>query len=93
MEPIMAVNLSVKNVPDALAEQLRARAERNRRSLQRELLSILEAAVDGRVSTAALVAQPSRQLSIEEAAERARRLFPQGTRSSVAFIRAMRDSR
>ena len=89
----MGVNLSVKNVPDALAEQLRARAERNRRSLQRELLSILEAAVDKRVSTATLVPAPPRHLSIEEAAERARKLFPRGTRSSVDFIRAMRDSR
>jgi plasmid stability protein len=89
----MGVSLSVKNVPAALAERLRARAERNRRSLQRELLSILEAAVDERVSTAALVPAPPRHLSIEEAAERARQLFPQGTRSSVDFIRAMRDSR
>jgi plasmid stability protein len=32
------VNLSVKNVPDALAQRLRERAHRNRRSLQRELL-------------------------------------------------------
>jgi antitoxin FitA len=89
----VTVNLSVKNVPDALAERLRARAERNRRSLQRELLSILEAAVDERVSSATLVPAPPRHLSIEEAAARARKLFPRGTRSSVAFIRAMRDSR
>ena len=40
----MAVNLSVKNVPDALAARLRARAERNHRSLQGELMAILEAA-------------------------------------------------
>ena len=40
----MAVNLSVKNVPDALAAKLRARAERNHRSLQGELMAILEAA-------------------------------------------------
>jgi plasmid stability protein len=38
------VNLSVKNVPDALAAKLRARAERNHRSLQGELMAILEAA-------------------------------------------------
>ena len=30
----MPVNLSVKNVPDALADRLRVRADRNRRSLQ-----------------------------------------------------------
>ena len=89
----MSVNLSVKNVPDALADRLRARAERNRRSLQRELLSILEAAADERIPSATLVAARPRALSIEEAAARARKLFPQGTHSSVAFIRAMRDSR
>ena len=40
----MPVNLSVKNVPDALAAKLRERAERNHRSLQGELMAILEAA-------------------------------------------------
>jgi plasmid stability protein len=40
----MAVSLSVKNVPEALAAKLRARAERNHRSLQGELMAILEAA-------------------------------------------------
>jgi plasmid stability protein len=89
----VAVNLSVKNVPDALADRLRARAARNRRSLQRELLDILEAAVDERISTVTLAPTPPRNLSIEEAAARARKLFPQGTRSSVDFIRTMRDSR
>jgi len=89
----MPVNLSVKNVPDALADRLRVRADRNRRSLQRELLSILEAAVDERTPTAMLAAAPQRTLSIEEAAARARELFPHGTSSSAAFIRAMRDSR
>jgi plasmid stability protein len=41
---IMAVNLSVKNVPEALAAKLRGRAERNHRSLQGELMAILEIA-------------------------------------------------
>ena len=40
----MPVNLSVKKVPEALAARLRARAERNHRSLQGELMAILEAA-------------------------------------------------
>jgi antitoxin FitA len=39
------VNLSIKNVPDGVAEELRRRAERNRRSLQGELLVILEETV------------------------------------------------
>ncbi len=38
----MSVNLSIKNVPDQLAEQLRKRAARRHRSLQGELLAILE---------------------------------------------------
>jgi plasmid stability protein len=89
----MSVNLSVKNVPEALADRLRRRAERNRRSLQKELLSILEAAADERGVSAALAPSPPTSLSIEEVAERARRLFPRGTRSSVEVIRAMRDGR
>lgn len=40
----MAVNLSVKNVPAGLAAKLRERAERNHRSLQGEMMAILEAA-------------------------------------------------
>ena len=40
----MPVNLSIKNVPEALAAKLRERAERNHRSLQGELMAILEAA-------------------------------------------------
>ncbi len=40
----MALNLSIKNVPETLAKKLRERAERNHRSLQGELMAILEAA-------------------------------------------------
>jgi plasmid stability protein len=41
----MSVNLSIKGVPDALAERLRKQAARHHRSLQRELMAIIEAAV------------------------------------------------
>jgi plasmid stability protein len=93
MEPSMPVNLSVKNVPDELANRLRARAERNHRSLQRELLSILESATaEGNLSVT-LVPPAARALSIEEVVARARKRFPHGTPSSVADIRAMRDGR
>jgi len=51
----MAVNLSVKNVSEALATKLRERAERNHRSLQGELMAILESAASdpqmGRANT------------------------------------------
>jgi plasmid stability protein len=37
-------NLSIKDVPEDLAESLRQRAARNHRSLQGELMAIIEAA-------------------------------------------------
>jgi plasmid stability protein len=47
-------NLSIKDVPESLAEALRQRAARNHRSLQGELMSIIErAASDSCESTAA----------------------------------------
>jgi antitoxin FitA len=90
----VAVNLSVKNVPDELADLLRRRAAANNRSLQRELISILEAAVGHGTSSrrAATKNQPN-GLTIEELVERSRKLFPEGTESSVEFIRKMRESR
>jgi plasmid stability protein len=39
----MAVTLSIKNVPDDLARRLKERADSNHRSLQVELMAILEA--------------------------------------------------
>jgi plasmid stability protein len=89
----MTVSLSVKNVPAELAQRLRARAERNRRSLQRELLAILEAAADEHGALVAPTLPPRNKISIEELAARARERFPNGTESSVAYIREMRDSR
>jgi plasmid stability protein len=41
----MPVSLSIKAVPDDVAAALRKRAQRNHRSLQGELLDILESAV------------------------------------------------
>jgi plasmid stability protein len=44
----MPVSLSIKDVPDALARALRARAVRNHRSIQGELMDILETAIQPR---------------------------------------------
>ncbi|MGO8988726.1 MAG: FitA-like ribbon-helix-helix domain-containing protein [bacterium] len=41
----MAVNLSIKKVPDHVAKRLRGRAIKNHRSLQGELLALLEESV------------------------------------------------
>jgi plasmid stability protein len=96
MEPLaMPVNLSVKNVPDELAERLRRRASANRRSLQRELLSILEAAAGPSGMPRAVDGPevPRHFITIEELAKLTNRLFPNGTSSSVDYIRRMRERR
>ena len=41
----MAINLSIKKVPDHIAERLRNRAIKHHRSLQGELLAVLEESV------------------------------------------------
>jgi plasmid stability protein len=76
----MPVNLSIKNVPDDVAERLRERARRNHRSLQGELLSIIEDAV-----------RIPRQMTVEEVRERVRALGIKSTGDSTAIIRADRD--
>ena len=47
-------NLSIKDVPEAWAESLRQRATRNHRSLQGELMAIIEQAVTAGVDADAL---------------------------------------
>lgn len=79
-EKEMSVNLSVKNVPDDVAERLRARAKRNHRSLQGELLSILEEA-----------AGPERTVTISELLERGRRLGLSTPSESAQMLREDRD--
>jgi plasmid stability protein len=89
------VNLSIKNVPDALARKLRERAEANGRSLQREMLAIIEAVTDERRDpprAGATLRPPGERLSIEQVYDAARARFPAGTPSSVDFIRAQRDA-
>ncbi len=53
----MILNISIKNVPETLAAKLRARAALNHRSLQGELMAILEsAATDSHVLRAGTAA-------------------------------------
>jgi len=55
----MPVNLSIKGVSDDIAQQLRVRAARQHRSLQGELMAILEESVRGaqRLNPAELLAK------------------------------------
>ncbi len=74
------LTLSVKNVPTDLAQRLKARAARNHRSLQGELMAILEQA--GQVTT------------LSELVSLAHRLGVNGVSGdSAAIIRADRDAR
>lgn len=61
MKP-MPVNLSIKNAPDDVVHRLRQRAERHHRSLQGELLAIVEEAVrsDQTLTPAELLAEVRR---------------------------------
>ena len=77
----MSVNLSVKNVPDDVVEKLRKRAKRHHRSLQGELMVILEEATG-----------PTK-LSVNEAEERLRALGFRTGDDSTAWVRELRDAR
>lgn len=78
----MPVNLSIKNVPDETAEELRKRAARNHRSLQGELMAILEEA-----------AGKGRPMSPSEFLAGLRALGLQTPAESRAMIREDRDAR
>lgn len=100
----MSVNLSIKDVPDEVAERLRARAARNYRSLQGELMAIVEQASRGE-EPAVPAGEPVTRFgpgwqrgtkSIEQIAAEHRRLHPQPVRRgplAVDIIREDRDSR
>jgi antitoxin FitA len=79
----MSVSLSIKNVPDEVVQRLRERATRHRRSLQGELLDIVEQAAD----------QPP-ALAVDDIYQRVKRLrLPRGGPRSVDVIRKTRDGR
>jgi plasmid stability protein len=79
---MMPVNLSIKNTPDDIVSRLRARAQHNHRSLQGELLAILEDAV-----------RKEPVISVEEVLREVSRLGLKTGSDSVGFIRADRDAR
>jgi plasmid stability protein len=74
------MNISIKNVPKTLVEQLRVRAKQNHRSLQGELLNMLEQQV-----------KPSR-LNLDEVRWRLRELDFQTGDDSREIIRQDRDA-
>jgi plasmid stability protein len=81
----MPVNLSIKDVPDDVAEKLKQRARRNHRSLQGELRAIVE--------QAASAASANEKLTIGEALAHMRALGVRTKDQAVRLIREDRDSR
>ena len=77
----MAVNLSIKNVPDALADKLRRRADANHRSLQGELMALLESALGP--------ARPAREPNTDYAADAASRPAVASTEGERPTLRAI----
>jgi antitoxin FitA len=77
----MTVTLSIKKVPDKLVKRLRRKAAIHKRSLQGELLAVLEEA-----------ASPTR-LTVDELWQKVRRLGPPVPGDSTKMIREDRDAR
>jgi len=77
----MAVSLSIKDVPDSLARALRERAARNHRSVQGELMHILEGAL------------ADRPFRAQELVKRIQALGLQTEADGTATIRRDRDRR
>lgn len=77
----MPINVSLKNVPDEIMERLRQRAKTNHRSVQGELMAILEEATI------------SNKLSLEQAESRLKGLKLETGNDSTTWIRELRNAR
>ena len=98
-------NLSIKDVPEAWAQALRQRASRSHRSLQGELMAIIERALQEELNPGPGVVGFDRfghpvtrrgSRTIEQIAAEHRQRFPEPIRGgplAVDIIRADRDSR
>ena len=81
-ELTVPVNLSIKNVPDELAERLRRRALASHRSMQGELMAIPEEAL-----------REESPLTLQEVAKKVRELGLTTSDEAVQMIREDRDRR
>ena len=80
----MPVNLSIKNAPDEVVKRLKSRAARHHRSLQGELMSLIESAA--REEETGLLA-PS------QVVERLRAAGVRSPSESAEIVRRIRESR
>ena len=79
----MGVSISIKNVPAELVERLKQRAKANHRSLQGELMAMIDA----------MTRDKPRKLTIDEILENVRRVGLKTPNESTKWIREDRDSR
>ena len=77
----MTLTLSIKKVPESVVKRLKRRAVKHKRSLQGELMAVLEEATS-----------PT-HLTIDELRETVRRFGPPIPGDSAKIIRADRDAR
>ena len=77
----MTIDLSIKKVPEQVVERLRDRARRHHRSLQGELLVVLEESLS------------PRRLTVDEAYERVRQSGLRTGGEAVRMVREDRDAR
>jgi len=104
----MPVTLTIKQVPERIAERLRARAAASHRSLQGELMAVLEASLatprleqpqaayrSSRPKRARPAEEPlhKRKLTLAELWETGRKIGLQSRSDSTRIIRKMRDER
>jgi plasmid stability protein len=85
-EAPMGINISIKNVPEEKVAQLKARAKRNHRSLQGELLALIEE------SLAAKTAE-RKSMTLGEYVEEGLRMGLSTPAQAAQWIREDRDSR
>ena len=94
----MPVTLTIKQVPEKVVARLRKRAENNHRSMQGELMAILQDTLDtGRVTVgqtrAGYVVDTPGALTMRELWELGKRRGLKSPDESTAIIRKMRDER
>jgi len=80
----MGINISIKNVPKRKLDRLKLRAKRNHRSLQGELLAIIDQAIDA-------LPPPEGSITIEQLVEHGRRIGLNTPSDAVRMIREDRD--
>ena len=78
----MPVTLTIEDVPEETVQRLRRRAARHHRSLQGELMAVMEGAVG-----------PSRALTPDEVLSKVRQLGLSTPAGAAAMVRGDRDGR